>query len=167
VTDLELAAPQSASGSRIIEHAKRPVMVARLDQTVAEVLQQPGAEGLRQFPVVASAAGETQVIGMLRRQDIVAAYLKGRTRIASFRRRVSDGASQAIESVEVPVERTAPANGRTLVQVGLPQGVVVVAVHRDDTLLISRGNLRLVTGDRVQLMGASRDLPRALQLLQG
>src|SRR5690606_4346497 len=99
-------------------------------------------------------------------QDIVAAYLQGRARISTVRTN-SNGVHAEVTSAEVAVERLAAANGRTLAELGFPRGVVVIGVRREDTLLIPRGGLRLLTGDRVQLMASGDDLPSALRLLTG
>jgi CBS domain-containing protein len=167
VTDLETAVTRASTNAPVGEYAARPVVAARPTQTVAQALRQPGAEGLRQLPVLADRGSTAEVVGMLRRQDILAAYLEGRSRITTGGPRRRSLAGKGITSVEVAVERAARANGHTLLELGLPLGVVVTAVHRGEADLIPRGNLRLITGDRVELSAAAGDLPRALQLLRG
>jgi hypothetical protein len=58
------------------EVATRNVVVARPQQTVAEALAQPGAEGLRQPPAVEDRDGALEPVGVLRRSDVVSASLR-------------------------------------------------------------------------------------------
>ncbi|MGI8549967.1 MAG: chloride channel protein [Dehalococcoidia bacterium] len=134
--------------------ATRRVIVARATQTVAEALAQPGAEGLRQLPVVEEQAGKRVPVGLLQRSDVLAAYLRGRDRQALIARRANTLASAHptdVITVEVLVGPTDAAAGRSLAELQLPRDAIVTAVLRDGTVLIPHGQLTVEPGDRVQL----------------
>ena len=59
---------------------QRTVITARPSQRVADALAQPGAEGLRQLLVVEGNGRQRRTVGLLRRSDVVAAYLRARDR---------------------------------------------------------------------------------------
>src|SRR5690606_12808756 len=120
-----------------------------------EALSQPGAEAARQLPVVKERDGRLYPVGLLRRHDVLLAYLRGREHIASGSVRTLVQNRQRAEDVvssEVPVERTDRANGLTLADLGLPAGAVITSVERDGTMLVPRGQLRLLAGDRVRIL---------------
>jgi len=157
--DLERAATMDDDDPPIASLATLNVVVARVGQFVAEALQQPGAEVARQLPVVTERDGKLMPVGLLNRNDVLVAYLRGRQRLASNDHRGSqrEETSEAeVSSIEIPIERTDRANGITLRELALPTEAVVTAVERNGSVLVPRGQLRLLAGDRVRIL-ASRD----------
>jgi trk system potassium uptake protein TrkA len=70
-----------------------------------------------------------------------------------------------IVEVEVP-EGSAAADGRTVADLGLPEGIVLVCLTRGDQLLIPRGRTALRAGDRVMAVtpaGREKELARLLR----
>ncbi len=64
--------------------------------------------------------------------------------------RLKDG---ALELVKLAVPADSPANGKRIVDVGLPRSSIVVAVDRKGTdLLIPNGDTELAAGDQVIVM---------------
>ena len=84
--DLEQAADDSPDRP-IGAIATRDVIVARPTQSIADAFAQPGAEGLRQLPVVEEQEGRRVPVGLLRRSDVLAAYLRARDRQTRVARR--------------------------------------------------------------------------------
>ncbi|MEZ4503530.1 MAG: chloride channel protein [Dehalococcoidia bacterium] len=163
VPDLERATTADAPDETpITEVATTNVVTARVGQFVADALAQPGAEGARQLPVVSDRGDLLVPVGLLRRSDVVVAYLRGRERRAGAIR--NDGGE--VLSAEIPIERLDDANGLTLAELGLPPDTVVTAVERAGRVLVPRGGLRLLAGDRLRLLGSSEALPAALEHLR-
>jgi CIC family chloride channel protein len=140
------------------EIAARQVVVARPAQSVAEALAQPGAEELRQLPVVEESEGRTVVVGMLSRSNVVAAYLRARDRQAQIARRARtmardrDGDTATYEFVVAPGD---VADGRSMAELRLPADAVVTAVRRNGATITPRGPVRLQPGDRIEILAAT------------
>ena len=164
VDDLQAAAASEvASESSLVgDIATRDVIVAQPGQFVADALAQTGADSARQLPVVEERGGHLVPVGVLRRNDVLVAYLRGRERLAlsaARSRPAGDGGElEEVISTEIAVERASRANGVTLAELGLPRDAVVTAVERDGHLIVPRGQLRLLAGDRLRLLGSRRAL---------
>lgn len=165
IGDLERAAVADPSdGVPVARFATRLVVTARPGDFIADALARPGAETAQPIPVVDMRDGRSVPIGVLRRSDVVVAYLRGRERLRSQRRHTPAGrdGSGPLVATELPIERTDVANGRTLAELRLPGDAVVTAVERDGSLLVPRGHLRLLAGDRVRLLCREEDVAAAL-----
>lgn len=163
-TDLEHAA--DAADRPVDEIAHHNVVVARPDQTVADALAQPGAEGLRQLPVVEERDHRLVPVGLLSRSDVVAAYLRSRDRQSRIARRaaeLSDHADGQVSSLELRVARGGPVDGATLAELRLPRDAVITAVIRKGTVVIPRGQVQLQPGDRVQILTTAEARPEVLR----
>ncbi|MGH7621512.1 MAG: CBS domain-containing protein, partial [Gemmatimonadaceae bacterium] len=149
----------------VSEIMRRQIVIARPSQRVADALAQPGAQDLRQLLVVEGTRGERRPVGLLRRSDVVAAYLRARDREARIirRARTIDEQSAGAETVEIIVRAGMAGAGRTLIQLGLPADVVITRIIRDGVVIIPRGSVRVETGDRVQVLGAADVLPLVLR----
>ncbi len=135
--------------------ATKRVIVTRPDRSVSDALAQPGAEELRQIPVVEERNGDQFPVGMLNRSDVVAAYLRSRDRQAQIARRarsIEREARDGVERLDLLIRESDPAAGQTLAELGLPANAVITAVLRDGKLLVPRGQLTIETGDHVQVL---------------
>lgn len=59
------------------------------------------------------------------------------------------------------------AVGRTLPELKLPAGVLILLIRRSQRLLIPQGDTRFEPGDIVSLVGTPRSTAQAVQILQG
>lgn len=149
--------------------ASRNVVAARPWQTVAEALSQPGAEVIRQMPVVEERDGRLVPVGMLSRSDVVAAYLRGRDRQAQIARRafhLQRDRGSPVTRLQLTIRDNDAAVGRSLAELKLPAESVVVSVVRDGRPLIPRGPLRLEPGDQVEAVvsdSARRELEERIK----
>lgn len=75
----------------------------------------------------------------VRRGDIVSVH--------SLRR----GAAEAIEAVAHGDQRSSKVVGRRINEIDLPEGATIGAIVRDDAVLISHGEMRILSGDHVIL----------------
>jgi len=69
--------------------------------------------------------------------------------------------------VEVTLAEDSPAAGVTLVDLKIPRDATVVAVVRDDRLIVPRGDTRLAAGDEVLLLVVAEAEEAVQQLLVG
>jgi len=152
----------------VADIATKRVIMAREGEFLAGALAQPGAELARQLPVVTEHNGVLLPVGLLRRNDVLTAYLRGRERRAQIKGDSRNGdpeRDQEIVTMEVTLERNSPANGLALAELGLPVGVVVTVIERDGQPLVPTGHTTLTTGDHVRLLGTRPSLSAALVLL--
>jgi len=166
IPDFEQEAAAGDEERRMGEIATRRVVTARVGQFVAEAIAQAGAEIARQLPVVREQDSRLIPVGLLTRADVVLAYARGRQRLtdATARARARGrNDAEGVASVEIVVERTDAANGLTLAELRLPREAVVTAVERDGTVLVPRGQLRLLTGDRVNLLGSDEGIAQVTE----
>lgn len=168
LSDLERASVEDTSNAPIGSVATRGVIAARAHQSIAEALAQPGAEGLGQIPVVEERDRALYPIGLLRRNDVIVAYLRARDREALIARRarsIERTHPGDVVAFDVVLTRTSAACGRSLAELHLPPAALITAVIRDGSVLVPRGDVRLARGDRVRVLAsgdASRDAARIL-----
>lgn len=158
VTTRDLAAAAADQPDRNVgEVATRDVIVARPGQSIAEAFAQPRAERLAQLPVVEGEDGHYKPVGVLRRSDLVAAYLRARDRQAVIARRarsIEDEHGGRVVMMELTLRSSDQAVGKTLAQLRLPAEAVITTLVRDGTLIVPRGQVQLETGDRIQVLTA-------------
>lgn len=156
IRDVEKAAAEAEDTEiTAADIAARNVVTATPTMSVAEALAQPGAEGLRQIPVVTERNSKIYPIGLLNRTDVVAVYLRGRDRQAQIARRAETLAADRpddVISLDLPVLATDTVCGHTLAELRLPRDAVVTSVLRHGDLLIPRGHLALEPNDRILIL---------------
>jgi cell volume regulation protein A len=77
----------------------------------------------------------------------------------------SGDASTAIHEIDIPED--APASGRRLVDLALPDGALVVLVSRGEDFVVPQGSTLLQAGDTVLLLADEASLPAARAQLLG
>jgi chloride channel protein, CIC family len=151
--DIEHALGQDLT-QPVIAAASTKVIVARPTQSLAEALAEPGAELVRQLPVVEGQRGALRPVGLLRRGDILGAFLRARDRQATITRRMlarSGISEDDLVTIDVSVRSEDPLAGKTLAQLGLPQDAVVTSLIRQGRAMIPRGGVSLQPGDQMQI----------------
>jgi CIC family chloride channel protein len=147
------------------EIMRRHLITAQPNDRVADALAQPGAQDLRQLVVVEGPGPVAKPIGLLRRADVVAAYLRARDREARIARRarsIDEQHAGGTQTIEVSLLPAMPVIGRTLSELRLPQEAVITRVMRGDDVIIPRGSVRLEVRDRVQILCATSAIPAVL-----
>jgi trk system potassium uptake protein TrkA len=61
----------------------------------------------------------------------------------------------AIEIMDVEIEHACRLTSGTLMEIGLPRGVLVAALRRDDSQIFPKGDTRIAPGDRVLIVSMS------------
>ncbi len=95
--------------------------------------------------------------GILRRADITNAYAGASESRDAVRRRglLQDSVGEDVRYLDYRVRRGSPAAGKRLRELPLTEDAVVVAVRRDGSTIIPRGNTALAPGDRVTVIATA------------
>ena len=143
----------------------RRVVVSRPDQTLTEALSLFGGHGFGRIPVI-DPDNPRRVIGMLRRGDILRAYLE------VWRR--SERAAVRDELVRLTRERQAmtlvtavagtgnPMVFKDVKELRLPEGTLIGAIRRGHETLMPRGNTTILPGDELVFL-TTRDREESLR----
>jgi trk system potassium uptake protein TrkA len=97
---------------------------------------------------------------------LLTALVEEAVSVGSFVRLLSLGGDRARLS-EVTLAATSPANGRQIVDLGFPRDSTVVAVLRNDRVVVPRGDTTLNEGDEVMVLVTSESEERVRRLLVG
>ena len=121
------------------------------DETVGVALRRMAPRDLSRLPVVARE-NPRQLLGVIRRNDIVHAYEMGVMRRDEARQRAD--ATHAVdhahaEFVEVRIPIAAHTANLTIAELNLPRTSVLVSIRRGRELLIPHGDTRIESGDVV------------------
>lgn len=129
--------------------ATRQMVTVFADETVGTALQRMAPRDISRLPVVARE-NPRQLVGLIRRNDIVRAYEVGILRRQEARQRaeslsgVRDG---RFEFIDIPLTSEAHTPGKTIAELDLPRQVVLVSIRRGRQLVIPHGDTRLQAGD--------------------
>jgi cell volume regulation protein A len=80
---------------------------------------------------------------------------------------VLESAQGTLDLHEIAIPDGSPAAGRRILDLDLPEEVLVVVVSRADGYVMPQGATVLLSGDRVLVLSDASSLPRAEQLLTG
>jgi trk system potassium uptake protein TrkA len=97
---------------------------------------------------------------------LLTALVEEAVSVGSFVRLLSLGGDRARLS-EVTLAPTSPANGRQIVDLGFPRDSTVVAVLRNDNVVVPRGDTTLKEGDEVMVLVTSDSEERVSRILVG
>jgi len=148
------------------EIATRAIVTVYPDQTVGYALRHMAPRDISRLPVV-SREDPRQLVGMVRRNDIVRAYEVGVTRyedglLRSNKSRMKE--ASGFETVEMRIESGSMSDGKQLGAVPWPREAVVVAIQRNGKSMIPRGNLILQAGDEIVLLSERNVLDEVRKL---
>ena len=156
VSDLDKAIqsnrPLSANVSEIATPYPR-LLLAYPDESIGHALERMSVRGLGRMPVVARE-DPYQLLGLVRRADIIRAYKLGLNRRAEKQYRTQQAALQNLDGLEfldVVLGPDDPVVGRMLRDFAgaLPAECVLVSIRRDGQLLIPHGNTVFLAGDKI------------------
>lgn len=156
VTDLEGAFQGNLPRSTMVEEICTPgerLLVCYPDENISAVLSRMGPRGLGRMPVV-SRDNQRQMLGLVRRSDIVRAYMLSITRKAEIQYRIKRMSLRDLDGydfVEFEVEDGDQSAGKSIEEVSgcLPESCVIVSVRKNGRLIIPRGKTILNVGDAV------------------
>jgi CIC family chloride channel protein len=127
----------------------RHVVTAYPDETVGAILRRMAPRDLSRLPVV-KRENPWQLVGVVRRNDIVRAYELGVVRREEARRRaerIPQINDNQAEFVDIPLIINAATIGKQIRELDLPRASVLVSIRRGHDLVIPHGDTFLQPGD--------------------
>jgi len=129
------------------------LITAYPDETLDEVLQRMAPRDLSRLPVV-SRERPDELLGVIRRNDVVRAYDLGLSRRGREDLEIAAGArgSSRVEFTEVDVTRASACVGLSVAEISsrLPQDSLLVSIRRaDGSVVFPHGDTVLQAGDRI------------------
>ena len=131
------------------EIATRDLQVAYPDETLAAAMSRMATFDVGRIPVVARDHPR-QLLGMLRRTDMIRAYDLALTRRAAMRHRANQvrlGAFSGVDVREMVIKDGAACAGKRVSEVAWPRDCVLATVRRGRRVLLPRGDTALKPGD--------------------
>jgi len=157
VSDLEQALDEGLPPDTVVAEIGTSwphLKVTFLDESIGEALARMGTRGLGRMPVV-SREDPYDLLGMIRRQDIIRAYDLALTRRDETKDRTERiqqlQQEDGTEFVEIFLKVGDPVVGRSLQEVApnLPLDCVLISVERDGRVIIPHGNTIFQAGDHI------------------
>jgi len=136
---------------KVKDVANQNLVVTYPDESVRMALRRMAPRDLSRLPVV-SREDPTQLLGIVRRNDVIRAY-----EIGTLRRTEAEPGSEltrfpGAQAAQFLVHAGAAAAGKPLKDAGLPRECVVISISRDGELLIPHGDTCLMPKDQVTLL---------------
>ncbi len=148
--DLAKAREDSDFASKTVgDICTRDLITVTPDDSIATAFRKISLRDVGRLPVVASD-NSREVVGVLRRRDMIRAYdialqrkLEGQYRAGQVR---LETYSQG-RVIELRIERGAAADGKLISQVAWPEGSIVATIRRSNRAIVPHGSTRLQAGD--------------------
>ena len=132
--------------------ATREIVSVFPDDTVQVALRRMAPRDLSRLPVVARTDHQ-QLLGVVRRNDIIRAYELGALRREEARQLAPAGITGSTNGltdvVSITLSPESGAAGKLVAQLHLPRNMVLASIQRSGQLLIPRGDTLLQPGDIV------------------
>jgi CBS domain-containing protein len=168
IQDLEHATAQgSIAGLTVTDITQREVVTAYPDDALSKALRQMSERSVGRIPVV-NPQNPRQLVGLLRRSDIIRAYRHAVLRKLEAQHRTESlrlGRLTDTEILEIPLSSGMAAVGRCIRDMDLPPQVLITTIRRDGEVFIAHGETLLQPGDTLVVLAqqnAVADLRRAL-----
>ncbi len=164
VTDLDRAVSEKLPRSTPVAQIGTPferLVFAHQDESMGEALARMSVRGFGRLPVV-SRENPHQLLGVIRREDIIKAYNVGLARRAELQHRTQRAQLRNLdgtEFVEVILGEADGAVGQTVQEISsaLPQDAILVSVRRHGQVLIPHGTTRFEPGDLITAFIHTKD----------
>ncbi|MFZ2095617.1 MAG: chloride channel protein [Anaerolineales bacterium] len=132
------------------------LLVAYPDETIGSALRRMGQRDIGRMPVV-PRDNPHQLLGLLRRVDLLRAYDAALTRRAAKRHRVDQSRLDAmtpekVKIVDVFVEPGSVASGKQVKDLRWPPDSIVVSISRRQHVIIPRGDTKILSGDTLTIV---------------
>jgi len=145
---------ERAGSLTVGEIATRDIVTVYPDETVGSAMRRMAPRDISRLPVV-SRENPRQLVGMVRRNDIVRAYEVGVTRHEENRMRTYKSRIKEVsgfETVEIRIEAGSISAGKPLSAIPWPREAVVVSIRRGRQSIIPRGGHILQAGDEIVVL---------------
>ena len=144
----------------IVAYAHEPMWVA---------LRRLGTRDISRLPVVESE-GSRQLVGVVRRADIIRAYNYAIVKRAHHQHRTEVLRLGKLDSAgfeHIPIPPHSPIIGQSIGEIDLPDNCLIVSVRRGRKLYVAHGNTVLQAGDQVTIFADQECQPKVHQRLTG
>jgi chloride channel protein, CIC family len=145
------------------ELCTRRVLTVAPDDPVFRAVRRMASLDVGRIPVVDPAT--RQVLGMVRRADVVTAYQRGINRSTGVQQRQASGRLRdltGVRFVEVVIEDGSPIAGVAVREVTWPERTVLTSVRRGGEVLVPKGTTVLEAGDELVALTGHGDEVRRL-----
>lgn len=174
VTDLDMAFEKKLPAETTVAEIgtdKSATMVAFPDESMGEALARMGIRGVGRMPVV-SRDDQGQLIGLIRRADIIRAYNLALARKTDVQPPVEQGEKKSLSGGEFikflmidgdkvigeKVEDVAPC---------MPEESILISIKRNGNVIIPHGDTRFQTGDLITAFVREKDIETLQVCLKG
>jgi len=162
--DLERALEHGRRGATVGDICTTSLLTTFPDETLDDALRHFGALDVGRIPVV-SRQNPRQLLGVLRRSDIVHAYASALTHKHEYLQQMHHLRLQAETGMEfagITLSSTDTITGKTLREIPLPENCVIVSISRGEHVIVPRGNTRLLAGDHLYVLLGGEATPEEL-----
>jgi CIC family chloride channel protein len=149
IQDIERVQLDGDNTITIGQACTREVLTTFPDETIGAALRRMSTRDVGRLPVVARD-NRRQLLGVLRRTDLVRAYdiaLTRRTTMRHTAQQVRLGLISGAQIIELRIEPTAPCVNRRVSEVSWPRDCILASVRRGRQTLIPHGDTVLCAGD--------------------
>jgi len=140
------------------EIATRSIVTAFPDENLRVVMQRMGPRDLSRVPVV-SREDQRQLLGMVRRNDIVRAYQTETARRGATLSHLA-GHPPGTRNVQLQVPHETPINGKCLAELSFPDEFLVIHIQRKGRSILPHGKTCLEPDDIVTFLVEEADVNR-------
>jgi chloride channel protein, CIC family len=138
--------------------ATKALVTAFPDETLRVVLQRMAPRDLSRIPVV-SREDQHQLLGVIRRNDIVRAYRTETARRGTPLSRLA-GHPPGTRTVQLAVPESTPLSEKCLAEISFPEDFLVIHVQHMGETILPHGDTRLLPGDIVTFLVKESDIGR-------
>jgi len=149
---------KDADDLTIQEIATRSLVTAFQDETLPVVMQRMAPRDLARLPVV-SRENQRELLGMIRRNDIVRAYQTETARRGSALSHLS-GHPPGTRNVQLRVPEHSPMCGKCLAELNFPEDFLVIHIQREGRNILPHGETCLEPDDIVTFLVEENDIDR-------
>lgn len=145
----------------------KDVVVVYPDESLWEALRKLGIRDVSRLPVV-SRQNPKQLLGIVRRRDIIRAYNVAVARRAEVRQRMQElslGHEGDTEYIRMELPEDAWAVGKPVRDLPLPQDCVLVSIRRGREVIIPHGDTLLKPRDKITVFTTRACIPEVESLL--
>ncbi len=168
IRDLERSQAGNQPADTVFEAFSRDPIVVTPGEDIGQALLKMSPRDLGRLPVV-SADDRGEMVGWLRRNDVIRAYDIALTRRAALRHSSHQVHLEAVNSqklnvIEVIVQRGSTCENRLVYEVGFPKESMIASLRRGRKVIIPRGDTLLRAGD-VLVVVAEGDIQQEIKQL--
>ena len=174
ITDLDGNMREEQPRSTTVAEIGTPwpyLKVAYPDESIGDALARMAPRGLGRMPVV-SRDDPYELLGLVRREDIVTAYDLALTRRAGIQHQTQRAQLQTkeiMDFVDIHLSAEDPVVGKTVAEISaaLPTECVLVSIARGSRVIVPHGNTVFQAGDQVTAFTRHQDAKSLFRCLHG